>query len=189
MWVENPWLSFLWQQPEWLQVAASPGMGWFVTDYCVWGTPWRKRTAFLTNTSLQQQKVCCRCAKPHVQLKGYCKERRTMWTKLAEPYPARLCKVLAAAVTEQMKPIERRRSLDVAACARCFRRCGEASNPGPRPRAREAERPEDLEAMQRVENTMQRCCRLGSTADISAGFNANWETKLWTRFESNRIFR
>eukprot|EP00438_Fugacium_kawagutii_P007238 Skav211558 [mRNA] locus=scaffold2228:116375:121024:+ [translate_table: standard] len=151
-WVENPWLSFLWQQPEWLQLVGDGLGAFYTTDYCRWGTPWRKRTSFFTNTSLGGQKVFCVCSKPHVRLVGYCKSKQLMWTKIAEPYPVKLCRLLAAAIAEGMKPAERREKLDAAACARCSARVGEASNPGPRPRFR-GDRPLDLEQVQRVEQT------------------------------------
>lgn len=73
-----------------------------------------------------------------------------MWTKIAEPYPTLLCRLLAAAICEELKPAERRRRLDAAACAKCSKRIGEASHPGPR-RRNFTDRPADLERVQRVE--------------------------------------
>lgn len=134
--VENPWMSFLWDQPEWQDIADSPGSSFFVTDFCVWGTPWRKRTKFLTNTSFQPCKLFCRCGSSHehLRLSGYSRKHRKPWTKVAEAYPAKLCGALALVLANQLLPPSRQRKLDLAACAHVNSRVGEASKPGPRPR-------------------------------------------------------
>lgn len=133
-WVENPRSSFLWWLPVWRKVRSLQGVAPFVTPYCRWGTSWQKYTIFLTNSQLGGQLLKCECKQRHIQLRGYSVRHGMSWTKVAEPYPKGISKLLAAAVTEQLKPAERRRRLDVAACARCSCRIGEASHPGPRPR-------------------------------------------------------
>lgn len=149
-WVENPWLSFLWDQPEWQALLQRDDVSFFLADYCRFGTPWRKRTRFLTNTEARGQQLLCQCQAPHLHLKGYSAEHKTVWTKVAEAYPTSLCRLLALAVAEALKPKGRQRTLDVASCARCCgRRIGEASHPGPRMRR---PRPTgDLEDVQRVQ--------------------------------------
>ena len=131
-WVENPSGSYMWKQPEWIPIVARfPG---FLTDYCRWGTVWRKRTRFAGSFCANGKRLLCQCGKPHVKLVGYNKEYKMSWTKLAEGYPQRLAAYLAKEMAESLKPIARRRSLDPAACARAgHRRIGEAGNPGPRP--------------------------------------------------------
>ena len=60
---------------------------------------------------------------------------------MAQPYPSSLCKFLALAVNESLKPASRRVKLDIAACAKHSgrgARIGEAQHPGPRLR-----RPDD----------------------------------------------
>ena len=133
--IENPWMSFLWDQPEWKELASHERVGFFTTDCCVWGAPWRKRTSFLTNSYLWGCKLLCACQKPinHIQLKGYSSRNKMPWTKVAEAYPIRLCNTLALYLSNDCLPPERQRKLDLAACARCNSRVGEAKKPGPRP--------------------------------------------------------
>lgn len=120
----------------------------FLTDFCVFGVPWRKRTRFFTNSSLAGEKLLCSCptSARHIVLKGYSKQHGRPWTKVAESYPARLCTALALKLSDDRLPVSRRRRLDIAACAKCNDRIGEAVKPGPRPlRARPAV---DLEEVQ-----------------------------------------
>ncbi len=148
-WIENPAGSFLWLQQEWASIISQYGVGSFYTDYCRWGTPWRKRTRFLGNFSAAGQKYYCCCKVPHVRLVGYSAEHRCCWTKAAESYPKNLARYLAAALAESLKPVARRRLIDPGDCAKCGRgRIGEAANPGPR---LPAPRPQiDLEGIQLV---------------------------------------
>lgn len=113
--VENPWMSYLWDQPEWQEIRRCKQVGFFTTDFCMWGAPWRKRTRFLTNCSLAGEKLFCQCgaARPHIQLKGYSSEHRKPWTKVAEAYPARLCNALALFLEDDLRPAERRQRLDI----------------------------------------------------------------------------
>lgn len=134
-WVENPALSFLWDQPCWRSVIEDYNLGFFTTDYCRWGTPWRKRTRFLMSGELSGKKLLCNCCRRHVVLRGYSRSHKMSMTKLAEPYPTGIGRLLATAMLQCLLPPARRTSLDPAACARCCsRRIGEASNPGPRRR-------------------------------------------------------
>ena len=134
-WVENPAGSFLWLQKEWRQLIAQHDLEFFLTDYCRWGTPWRKRTKFLGRFSAAGLKCLCWCKQKHVKLVGYSSEHKCCWTKAAEGYPRSLAKFLGAAVTESLKPVGRQRHIDPGSMARCGRgRIGEASNPGPRQR-------------------------------------------------------
>ena len=140
-WVENPSGSYLWHQPEWLEIQQRLGVGFFSTDYCRWGTPYRKRTRFLGNLVCCPDALHCLCTRPHVKLVGYSRQHGCSWTLVAQPYPSSLCKFLALAVSESLKPISRRVKLDIAACAKHSgrgARIGEAQHPGPRLR-----RPED----------------------------------------------
>ena len=132
-WVENPAGSFLWQQPSWKEIVQDVGS--FVTDYCRWGTIWRKRTRFLGRFAAADKRCMCLCKKKHQRLTGYSATFKCCWTKAAEAYPKPLADFLASAVAESLKPIARRRDLDPASCAKCGHgRVREAKNPKPRQR-------------------------------------------------------
>ena len=132
-WIENPAGSFLWLQPEWVALIAKHKLDCFLTDYCRWGTPWRKRTKFYGRFTAAGSRFLCQCLCRHVRLVGYSAEHKCCWTKAAEAYPRSLAKYLAAALLESAKPLKRQRTIDPGDCARCGRgRIGEASNPGPR---------------------------------------------------------
>ena len=136
-WIENPDSSWIWRQTgklSWKSVLQA-GAGDLRVDYCRFGTEWRKRTRFRTNLHVKGQSAFCRCLRPHVQLRGRCKEKKVNYTRLAEPYPRALCSLLASAMLMDSKQIAAKRPLDVGLCAKCSRgRIGEATNPGPRPR-------------------------------------------------------
>jgi hypothetical protein len=132
IWIENPATSFLWWHPE-IVLKGEFGLDYFLTDYCRWGTSWRKITRFLGNFGAAGHRLLCNCSQNNVRLRGYSQQHRTSWTKVAEPYPRALCKFLAVATAESLKPQSRRMHLDPAACARCSTsRIGEAKSPGPR---------------------------------------------------------
>ena len=134
-WVENPAGSFLWLQKEWVSLIDDLHLLFILTDYCRWGTPYRKRTRFLSNMVTAGQRLLCCCTRPHIRLVGYSHVHKCSWTKVAEPYPSQLSKFLAKSVVVSLTPAERRQPLDINACAKFSgRRIGEASNPGPRPR-------------------------------------------------------
>ncbi len=116
-WVENPAGSFLWMQDEWLELRRATAADFFTVDYCRFGTPYRKRTRFLTNSVLAAVKLLCDCGRPHIRLVGYSKVHRCSWTRVAEPYPVGLSRFLARGICESLKPPERRVLLDSAECA------------------------------------------------------------------------
>lgn len=135
-WVENPDGSWIWKQRgalSWKAVLAHETVGDFRVDYCRFGTAWRKRTRFRTDLHLKGQSCFCTCGRRHVVLRGRCKERKMNFTRLAEAYPRPLASLLGAAAVIDAGVSRARRTLDVAACARCVGRCiGEALTPGPR---------------------------------------------------------
>ena len=155
VWIENPAGSFLWLQPCWVELINKFQLAHFMTDYCRWGTPWRKRAKFYGSFAAAGQKLLCQCSGRHIQLRGYSHEFGVSWTKAAEQYPPRLASFLAAAVVESLKPLKRQRPLDPAKCAKCTnRRIGEASNPGPRQRRPRSDVP-DLEAVDLIRPATQ----------------------------------
>ena len=111
----------------------SCGVGDLRIDYCRFGTAWRKRTRFRTNLHLAGQTDFCKCARPHLRLRGRCRERKVNFTQLAEAYPRAVANMLGAAAAIDCGVSGATRKLDVAGCAKCASRCiGEALNPGPR---------------------------------------------------------
>ena len=97
VWVENPDSSWLWRLRSWKPIKDNQKkiFGEWRVDYCRFGTRWRNRTRFATNTSLQGEVRFCTGLHEHWRLRGmYGGSSRT---KLAEPYPYPLCSTLAAA--------------------------------------------------------------------------------------------
>ena len=132
-WIENPWASFIWNLPELLKLQKVPDVGFWLFDFCRFSTPWRKRTRVLTNTWLRNQRTLCTGRKKHVLLRGRCKERKQLFTKLAEPYPKALSTVLAMGLAGASGDRPELRKLDADSCAKCTHcRIGEAKNPGPK---------------------------------------------------------
>ena len=100
-WVENPDSSFLWQLPPWRALLSSSFVTLFRTDFCRFGTPWRKRTKFATDiVCLADIKLLCTLDYSHTALRG-CGPKGLPWTKIAEPYPHGLADLLAASVCFQ----------------------------------------------------------------------------------------
>ena len=154
-WVENPGSSWFWRQKgelSWDDVLTDAAVDFLVVDQCRFGTAWKKRTKFLTNSHLAGQKAGCLCQKPHTVLRGRCRERKMNFTKLAESYPRALCSVLGSAVAIDSGMVANRRRLDIGACAKAAtlkKKIGEATNPGPR--RRRQERTADLEQFELLE--------------------------------------
>ena len=129
--IENPATSWLWKQSCWSRRSGV----WtdFVVDYCVFKTPWRKRTRFRTSSCLGGWQFNCNCGKPHLQLRGYNKAKHMSWTLCAQPYPRGLCNLLSGALASDCGLHPKRARLDIASCAKCLgARIGEAVRPGPR---------------------------------------------------------
>lgn len=131
-WVENPDSSYLWRQPEWLQLPRGAARRFFRVDFCRFKTRWRKRTRFLTSGRLQDVRTLCTRDHSHVLLRGRSKKHRMSMTKLAEPYPKGLCVHLAWADCADLDLL---RLGETMSCRCTHRRIGEASNPGPRRRS------------------------------------------------------
>eukprot|EP00438_Fugacium_kawagutii_P030227 Skav219520 [mRNA] locus=scaffold30:151922:156355:+ [translate_table: standard] len=155
-WIENPDSSWFWRQHRllsWDRILCSGEVGDWRVDQCRFGTPWRKRTRFRTNSSLRHSKLLCQCSRPHVILRGRCKERKLNFTKLAESYPRKLCKLLACVFAQDLGMLPFRRRLQLGQCAKCSAgRIGEAKNPGPRrPRTQPQRRTGRLEDVELLE--------------------------------------
>jgi len=84
-WIENPDSSGLWRMPECVQLGKC--MFLFRVDCCRYGTPYRKRTRFMTNIPhLKCDPILCKRDHVHTVLRGTHPSGR-LWTQVAEPYP------------------------------------------------------------------------------------------------------
>ena len=114
--MENPSASMLWSLPE-LQSRIHDSLQHVrsvTTDYCCWGTPWRKRTTMTfwfwpaavasigrvcraSRGAKGQPSICSTSRKPHVHLSGVDPKTKTFCTKQADPYPRKMVEALVAA--------------------------------------------------------------------------------------------
>lgn len=128
---ENPDRSWLWQQKGYEQFAKADSPSVFRLSFCRFGTAWQKNTRIATSTRLRSLRMLCTCSQPHLALRGYSRIHKKCWTKVAEPYPRGLAKLLAVALCAEAQWCEQKR-LNVSGCCRCgSMRIGEASHPGP----------------------------------------------------------
>ena len=107
--LENPVSSKCWYLPQLSKLEASPLCTVVISDFCQFGTLWRKRTKFLCgNLDTQDvarigrlcrgRGVCDRTGRQHFQLTGS-NHQGVPWTHIAQPYPTLLCKQLAFSLT------------------------------------------------------------------------------------------
>ena len=103
--MENPPCSRIWLRPPLKLLFRKIRVRWYVTHFCAWGRPFKKPTGFLAvNLTLHHLEVGrCHSSKrgicaftncKHVPLCGQDSEGRWL-TKLAQPYPIRMCNALA----------------------------------------------------------------------------------------------
>ena len=103
--MEHPASSKAWRLPEVKAILVMTNVQFTTCDFCAYGTPWRKRTSFMSgHVDVQDlarvSKMCSgrgKCSftgRPHVQLTGGSAQGIPM-TLLAQPYPAKLCHQLA----------------------------------------------------------------------------------------------
>eukprot|EP00438_Fugacium_kawagutii_P032643 Skav206865 [mRNA] locus=scaffold898:55024:69937:- [translate_table: standard] len=105
--LENPATSRIWICPPMQALLRRRGVSYVDVDFCAFNKPWRKRTRFVFfRVQLDHLRSCvCRgsqrglCAftmKPHIPLMGLHPSGQFM-TKIAEPYPVKLCTELGHA--------------------------------------------------------------------------------------------
>ena len=101
---ENPSTAMSWQTPQMQRLAQHKTSTTIVTDYCRFGTPWRKRTKLLgirVSNLERLAKTCggtkgfCYTGRQHVRLRGTDPSTKQLWTRLAEPYPRRFAAAAA----------------------------------------------------------------------------------------------
>ena len=125
----------MWAQPAWKLCKREYLNLDFLTDYCVYGIRWKKAARFRTNGQLGEKRLRRSRDRSHTVLRGRDQVSGVNFTKLAEPYPRRLCELLAQALAQDARWITEFRPLDLIRCAKCAgARFGEAKNPGPRSR-------------------------------------------------------
>eukprot|EP00959_Pyramimonas_sp_CCMP1952_P122453 2559976-Pyramimonas_sp.AAC.1 len=82
--MENPSTSRLWLAPPVASLVRSTRWSFVSTDFCQWGTPWRKRTSFLgtyidltplVKLRKRTQGCCSRTGLPHQVLEGRAPDR------------------------------------------------------------------------------------------------------------------
>ena len=134
VWIENLTASWMFRLPEWKRMLEKwPELKAWIVDYCRFGTKWRKRTKFFSNTCLGGKKTLCSGCVQHQLLKGRSKKHKMSWTRVAQPYPAGVAVAVARALAIATALAEEDRSFDPSSCARAGSlRIGEATNPGPR---------------------------------------------------------
>ena len=102
--MENPATSRLWICPSVLRLLRRKHVQLAMVEYCMFGMNWRKSTKLLgvwLDLSLlssyrcvgSKRGLCRRTCRPHVPLQGV-NEQGIWLTKLAEPYPQKLCVLL-----------------------------------------------------------------------------------------------
>eukprot|EP00973_Karenia_brevis_P044738 6195560-Karenia_brevis.AAC.1 len=92
-----------------------PEVNFVRLDYCQYGTPWRKPTAFLTwhfplfnQTGRRchgQRGICSRTHQAHEILQGLGPDGKFK-TLIAQPYPKQLCSAYAKAAVSQLRSWE-----------------------------------------------------------------------------------
>ena len=162
-WVENPFLSFLWDLECWIRLGSRESTSSLILDYCCCGAPWRKRTRIFTSSHLRGQRCLCARDHKHIRLVGWNRISRCPWTKLAQTYPRRLCFWIATAALVDVGLLPKQKKVDVAKMAKANPgRVGEASNPGPRRRGAQIHRREIV--LDRVDIVLPSTTLLGKKA-------------------------
>ena len=130
--MENPDGSWIWRQQPVIAFAAACNLDVFRVDFCRFGTPWRKRTRFLVSAlpDLAGVKCFCQARCDHVVLRGRAPGGLAL-TRMAQAYPLGLADLLAVSMCRSCGWYDKRRRLDVAACAKCHTCVGQAKHPGP----------------------------------------------------------
>ena len=151
-WLENPDGSFLWLLDIFIELGSQDPDRACRLDYCTMGTAWRKRTRILTSTHLRGQTFWCSRLHTHIPLKGWCKSKKCAWTRVAQSYPKRLCRIIAQALLVDCGVLPERNHICLARLSRCEHcRIGEASHPGPRRPRRPGRNPLELDGVLLVE--------------------------------------
>eukprot|EP00438_Fugacium_kawagutii_P024606 Skav200074 [mRNA] locus=scaffold838:451933:457558:- [translate_table: standard] len=182
-WIENPDGSFIWLQPSMTSLPRRVQCKFYKCDFCHFGTPWRKRTRFLTSSRLAGLRHLCDRTHKHRVLRGRGRGQKASWTKIAEPYPKKLCSLLAWAAVTDLKISNRSKPLDSLCCRSNRRRIGEAGNPGPRARRFGPRPPGQLDSVELIRPETQalghkQWANFSAWAELELGSEA--ASSLWS---------
>ena len=111
--LEHPASSKAWYLPELRSFLGRAYVYEVTCDFCQYGTAWRKRTRLLCghcdgldlvriSKMCSGRGVCSRTRKPHLQLTGS-SPQGVPWTRVAQPYPPKLCHDLAFVLTAPLR--------------------------------------------------------------------------------------
>ena len=103
--LENPQWPRLWLCPAILAILRRRQVSLVMTTFCAWGSPFGKATSFLSvyvdlwrlqdhKCTSSRRGVCEYSQAKHVPIQGQ-NSQGQWWTKIAEPYPPRLCSAIA----------------------------------------------------------------------------------------------
>ncbi len=113
--LENPTSSRIFLCPDLARLLERPDCRIIKTVFCGYGTPWRKATTFaawhFADLGILERHCssvpCTFSHKPHQQLRGN-GPGGVAWTRIAQPYPERLCGAYAkAARNRDSRALER----------------------------------------------------------------------------------
>ena len=122
--LENPVSSMMWRAPPIAHLAFAKCCSSHVLDQCQFGARWRKRTKLLAwhaptcldlcKTCTGKHGICSYSHKPHIILQGTCQTSKTLWTKIAQEYPRRLCSRIAAELSNAVEAAKIRVAFDIS---------------------------------------------------------------------------
>ena len=104
--LENPRRSRLWICPPMLALLRKRNVSTFFVGFCMFNRPWKKPTTTFAGVHVsfahlqsyccigRKRGICLHSGKPHLPLSGQTSSGEWL-TKIAEPYPTRLCNCLA----------------------------------------------------------------------------------------------
>ena len=105
--IEQPRSSWMWLLKSMRALALNPTVHFTYLTMCSYGSPYQKRTAFLSNarftTGVASSCNCKRLGKEHVRLQGAIVNKdgtREHRTKIAAAYPPSLCEALVACASQ-----------------------------------------------------------------------------------------
>ena len=95
--------------PSMRRLRGMQGIREVVLSFCMFGTPWRKNTrclAYLVSVDCLTPFYCtghtCKATgEKHLSLSGKRQTDQKFWTKIAEPYPRKLCELIAGAMIDE----------------------------------------------------------------------------------------
>ena len=107
--IENPATSYAWDAPPMRRLTARRAVSSAKVEFCSFGTPWRKSTAFrgyaVNLTWMDDHRctghVCRYTGRKHLVLSGKVPGETRFCTAVAEPYPPKLCTRLARTFVDE----------------------------------------------------------------------------------------